>query len=68
MLEPCPVCGCACVTESFEDSAHVKEHYVICYLPVCRTRGPIRGTQEEAIAAWNAWPKNAAQVLGREKV
>lgn len=48
-LEACPICG----WHALAKNAGGENHYVHCASETCLTRGPVRGTKEQAIAAWN---------------
>jgi Lar family restriction alleviation protein len=54
-LKPCPFCG---LSEVGHDKNSLNDHWVFC--DFCEATGPIRDTEAEAAAAWNASAWNAA--------
>jgi Lar family restriction alleviation protein len=51
----CPMCGGQPIVEVWRGKSpdDTPEHYVQCYAPRCRVRGPIRETEADALEAWN---------------
>jgi len=53
-IKRCPWCGNNGLTYSYDNLRDRKlEWYVQCYNVLCSGRGPIRLTEEDAIASWN---------------
>jgi hypothetical protein len=55
-LKPCPICSSP--AKVIRDAG---VHHVLCMNMICSTRGPVKVSTEDAIAAWNTRPAQASE-------